>query len=258
MHRSKKEEPQKRLFFFGAVTRIRTGDLILTKDALYLLSYNSISDSFDIITRDSAFVNYFSQNFRKIFRKAIAMGKSYDIMGEKGSDTMETLLIVVDMQNDFVTGALGSTAAEAILPAVNRRIETAKRVVYTLDTHGEDYLSTQEGQKLPVPHCIKGTWGHALAEGLQIREDALRIEKPTFGSVALGDYVRACFEGGKIKAVELIGLCTDICVISNAMLLKACCPELPVRVRESCCAGVSDESHRNALAAMRVCQIEIV
>ncbi|MBQ4565920.1 MAG: cysteine hydrolase [Oscillospiraceae bacterium] len=171
---------------------------------------------------------------------------------------MKTLLIVVDMQNDFVTGALGSKDAEAILPAVNRRIEEADRVVYTLDTHGADYLSTQEGQKLPVAHCIKGTWGHALADGLQIRENAPQIEKPAFGSAALGEYVRELFDRREIDAVELIGLCTDICVISNAMLLKAVCPELPVSVRADCCAGVSPLSHQNALEAMKVCQIGIL
>ncbi len=171
---------------------------------------------------------------------------------------MKTLLIVVDMQNDFVSGALGSKDAQAILTAVNRRIETAERVVYTLDTHTADYLSTQEGQKLPVAHCIKDTWGHALAEGLLVREDAPVIEKPTFGSAALGEYVRELFDRGEIDSVELIGLCTDICVIFNALLLKAFCPELPVSVRADCCAGVSPQSHQNALAAMQVCQIEIL
>lgn len=171
---------------------------------------------------------------------------------------MKKLLIVVDMQNDFVTGVLGTAEAVQILPAVNRRIEEAEKLVYTFDTHTPDYLSTQEGRSLPVSHCIKGTWGHALADGLLIREDALRIEKPTFGSVELGTYVKELFIRGEIDSVELIGLCTDICVISNALLIKACCPELPVSVRADCCAGVTPQSHQNALNAMKVCQVEIL
>lgn len=171
---------------------------------------------------------------------------------------MKNLLVVVDMQNDFVSGALGSKDAEAILPGVNERISGAERVVYTLDTHDADYLSTQEGRNLPVPHCMKGTWGHALADGLLVREDALQMEKPTFGSVELGEYVRELFSRGEVESVELIGLCTDICVISNAMLLKAYCPELPVSVRAQCCAGVTPKSHKNALEAMKLCQIAVV
>lgn len=171
---------------------------------------------------------------------------------------MKALLIVVDMQNDFVTGALGSGEAVAILPQVNARIAGAGQVIYTLDTHGEDYLATQEGRNLPVPHCIKGTWGHELAEGLLIREDALQMEKPTFGSVKLGEYVRELFLQGEVESVELIGLCTDICVISNAMLIKAYCPELPVAVCAACCAGVTPQSHQNALEAMKLCQISIL
>lgn len=141
-----------------------------------------------------------------------------------------TLLIVVDMQNDFVTGALGTAEAQAIVPHVNAKIAAADAVVYTLDTHGEDYLATQEGKRLPVPHCIRGTWGHALADGLTVRAEAGRIEKPTFGSTALGELVRSRFAAGEIDRVELVGLCTDICVISNALLCKAFCPELPVSV----------------------------
>ena len=109
-----------------------------------------------------------------------------------------TLLIVVDMQNDFVTGALGTAEAQAIVPHVNAKIAAADAVVYTLDTHGEDYLATQEGKRLPVPHCIRGTWGHALADGLTVRAEAGRIEKPTFGSTALGELVRSRFAAGEI------------------------------------------------------------
>ena len=156
-----------------------------------------------------------------------------------------TLLIVVDMQNDFVTGALGTAEAQAIVPHVNAKIAAADAVVYTLDTHGEDYLATQEGKRLPVPHCIRGTWGHALADGLTVRAEAGRIEKPTFAA-------------GEIDRVELVGLCTDICVISNALLCKAFCPELPVSVDAACCAGVTPENHRNALSAMQCCQIDVL
>ena len=170
---------------------------------------------------------------------------------------MKKLLVVVDMQNDFVTGALGSREAQAILPAVNAKITAAQQVLYTLDTHGEDYLSTQEGRNLPVRHCIKGTWGHALADGLVVLPEARQLEKPTFGSVALAEYVRQEVADGRIEEVELVGLCTDICVISNAMLLKAYCTELPVSVDAACCAGVTPASHQNALAAMKMCQIAI-
>lgn len=167
------------------------------------------------------------------------------------------LLVVIDMQNDFVTGVLGTKEAQEILPLVNEKIAQAQRVIYTLDTHGEGYLSTQEGRKLPVPHCIRGTWGHALADGLLVKDGSEKIEKPTFGSVALGETVRGMFERAEIDSVELIGVCTDICVISNAMLLKAYCPELPVLVDASCCAGVTPQSHETALNAMQACQISI-
>ena len=170
---------------------------------------------------------------------------------------MKTLLIVVDMQNDFVSGALGTAEARAILPAVNAKIAAAEEVLFTLDTHGADYMETQEGRNLPVPHCIKGTWGHALADGMTVPAGAATLEKPTFGSVALGELVRRRFEAGEIGRVELIGLCTDICVISNALLLKAYCTELPVSVDAACCAGVTPASHANALSAMKMCQIAV-
>lgn len=171
---------------------------------------------------------------------------------------MKKLLVVVDMQNDFVGGALGSVEAQRILPEVNQKIAEAELVVYTLDTHFEDYLSTQEGKNLPVVHCIKGTWGHELAEGLLVREDGKRIEKPTFGSVELGEYVKELYTGGRISGVELVGVCTDICVISNALLIKAYCPELTVSVAAHSCAGVTPESHENALKTMASCQIKLL
>ena len=170
---------------------------------------------------------------------------------------MSRLLVVVDMQKDFVDGALGTKEAQAIVPAVEEKIKAyqaaGETVVFTLDTHGPDYLDTQEGRRLPVPHCIKGTPGWELADTLK-ELAGTRFEKGTFGSRELAEYVR---DGGFSQA-EVVGLCTDICVISNALLIKAFCPELPVSVDASCCAGVSPESHENALKAMEMCQIDVV
>ena len=166
-------------------------------------------------------------------------------------------LIVVDMQNDFIDGALGTKEAVAILPAVKAKIEGFDgRILFTRDTHEADYLETQEGKNLPVEHCIKGT------DGWQIRPelDALRkeeaVDKPSFGSVALAQMLKAydTYEE-KIDELTLIGLCTDICVISNAMIIKAYLPETPIFVDAECCAGVTPESHERALDAMAICQI---
>lgn len=177
-------------------------------------------------------------------------------------------LIVVDMQNDFVTGALGTKEAEAIVPQVLRRLsETQHRgeeVLFTRDTHGEDYLDTQEGKKLPVPHCIRGTEGWELVPQLaEYAAGRTPIDKPTFGSQYLGAVLKARDEDLKkqgkpgVEKVTLVGLCTDICVISNALLIKAFLPEAEVSVDAACCAGVTPESHKNALEAMKVCQIAV-
>ena len=171
---------------------------------------------------------------------------------------MKKLLIVVDMQTDFVTGALGTKEAQAIVPMVAEKIKKAKEdgtdVIFTLDTHEENYLDTQEGKQLPVPHCIKNTEGWMLVPQLRpLAGGCMSVEKPTFGSTRLAHIVgRAGYD-----EIELIGLCTDICVISNAMILKASVPETPISVDASCCAGVTPESHANALAAMKMCQIAI-
>lgn len=167
------------------------------------------------------------------------------------------LLVVVDMQNDFIDGALGTPEAAAVLGKVRARIERARRegetVVFTRDTHTANYLKTNEGKRLPVPHCIEGSFGHALADGLA--EEGERIfDKPTFASLALGDFAAA----ENFASIELIGVCTDICVLSNALLLKALCPEADVIVRADCCAGVTPERHETALDAMRACQIDIL
>lgn len=172
---------------------------------------------------------------------------------------MAKLLIVVDMQKDFVDGALGTGEAVAILPAVCEKIKNFPGdILVTYDTHGEDYMETSEGKKLPVLHCVKGTSGWELHE--QVAEALTGkiytgVEKPTFGSVALPRLIEE--EYTEIPEIELIGLCTDICVVSNALLLKAHFPETDISVDAACCAGVTPESHAAALSTMKSCQIEI-
>ena len=173
---------------------------------------------------------------------------------------MQKILIVVDMQNDFIDGALGTPEAVAILPKVKNKIETFDgKVIFTRDTHTDDYMNTAEGKNLPVPHCIKDTHGWQIADALlPYTKDAIIIDKPTFGSIALAELLQKEDQNEAIDEVTLIGLCTDICVISNAMLAKAALPEITVSVDASCCAGVTPESHDRALAAMQVCQIKIL
>lgn len=171
-------------------------------------------------------------------------------------------LIVVDMQKDFVDGALGSQAAQGIVPAVAERVakaaKTGEKILFTRDTHEEDYLSTQEGRKLPVAHCIRGTAGWELIEALKPYAEGQEIvDKPTFGSRALGERLVELDAQENIEEITFIGLCTDICVISNAMLVKSFLPETPLVVEAACCAGVTPESHETALRAMESCQIEI-
>ena len=172
------------------------------------------------------------------------------------------VLVVVDMQNDFVDGALGTKEACAIVPDVVKTIEGFDgKIVATRDTHAENYMDTQEGKHLPVIHCVKGTEGWKINSEIQKALDerqAVVIDKPTFGSVELGKYVRKLDREEPVDEILLIGVCTDICVISNALLLKAYLPEVPVRVTASCCAGVTPEQHEQALEAMKPCQIEIV
>lgn len=168
---------------------------------------------------------------------------------------MNTLLIVIDMQNDFLTGEKGTKEAQTILPAVNAKIEQAQHVIYTLDTHNESFLSTQQGKN--DEHCKKGSWGHSLADGLTVKENAEIIEKHTYGSLKLGETVRELADLGEIDAVELIGVCTDACVITNAILIKTFCPKLTVSVDASCCAGETPQGHRAALEIMNVCQVKL-
>ncbi len=173
---------------------------------------------------------------------------------------MQKILIVVDMQNDFIDGSLGTPEAVAILPKVEDKIKSFDgKVIFTRDTHTEDYMNTAEGKNLPVPHCIKNSHGWQIADSLlPYTKDAFIIDKPTFGSIALAEYLKQEDRKDPIEEVTLIGLCTDICVISNAMLTKAALPEITVSIDASCCAGVTPESHQRALDAMQVCQIKIL
>ena len=167
------------------------------------------------------------------------------------------VLVVVDMQNDFIDGALGTKEAQAIVPGVAKKINGfSGEVYYTMDTHEADYLSTQEGKNLPVEHCIKGSKGWEIAPEIPVINKANVLEKPTFGSVSLATMLKE--KEAELDSVTLIGLCTDICVISNAMLIKAYMPEVPVFVDASCCAGVTPKSHTNALEAMKMCQIQVL
>lgn len=185
-------------------------------------------------------------------------------------------MIVVDMQNDFVSGSLGSEMAMAIVPHAAAAVERflaeggARKLVFTKDTHEDDYPETNEGRHLPVPHCLRGTWGGEIIPelaGYASREDAAIVEKPAFGSVALPGLIRAALarherERGPLAEADitfhLMGLCTDICVVSNALLLKAHFPEAAFKVDSRGCAGVTQKSHEAALETMRMCQIEII
>ena len=173
---------------------------------------------------------------------------------------MRKILLVIDMQNDFINGALGTPEAEAIVGRVAEEIRKypTENVIATRDTHTEDYLNTQEGRKLPVVHCVRGTPGWELhPEIAAALKGAAVIDKPTFGSKELAEKLSLLSEQDDLE-VTLAGLCTDICVVSNALLIKAFLPETPVRVIADCCAGVTPESHQAALDTMRMCQIEIV
>lgn len=168
------------------------------------------------------------------------------------------VLVVIDMQNDFVTGSLGSTEAQVIVPKVVEKINSFKGQVYfTRDTHGVDYLDTLEGKNLPVPHCIIGTKGHEIIDEIIGVDESYVINKDTFGSIGLYDLIKSSMEH-EITSITLVGLCTDICVISNAMLLKAATVNIPIIVDSNCCAGVTVNTHLNALEAMKMCQIEVL
>ncbi len=166
---------------------------------------------------------------------------------------MKKTLIVIDMQNDFIDMALGTAEAVAIVPKVKQKIEeylkNGDEVIFTRDTHGADYLETPEGKKLPVPHCIKGTKGWGIADGLCVTGCKI-IDKSNFGWPH--------WDKETLESVELIGLCTDICVVSNALIIKATFPNANVTVDSTCCAGVTPESHAAALTTMKMCQIDVI
>ena len=171
---------------------------------------------------------------------------------------MRDILIVVDMQNDFIDGALGTPEAVAIVPNVKKKIQEFEGVVlFTRDTHESNYLQTQEGRNLPVPHCIRGTDGWQIRKELDELRTTEPIDKVTFGSSQLGPVLSQMNSEEPVGSITFIGLCTDICVISNVMIAKAFLPEVPIIVDAACCAGVSRQSHENALKAMEVCQVQI-
>ena len=176
---------------------------------------------------------------------------------------MGNLLVVIDMQNGFITGSLGSKEAEAIVPKVKEKLEGFEgNVIFTRDTHTKEYLKTQEGKNLPVEHCIKDSVGWEIESSLQpytMKPETIVLDKESFGSLQLAKAIETILRDTKepIEEIELVGLCTDICVISNAIILKAAFPEIPVAVDSSCCAGVTIQSHENALEAMKMCQINV-
>ena len=165
---------------------------------------------------------------------------------------MKKTLIVVDMQKDFIDGALGTKEAVAIVENVKKKIkeyqQNGDEIIFTRDTHQSNYLSTNEGKNLPVEHCIEGTEGWKIQEGLEV-PGAIYIDKPTFGYLNWKEY--------NLEEVEMVGLCTDICVVSNALIIKATYPEIQVSVDAGCCAGVTPESHRAALTTMKMCQVKV-
>ena len=180
------------------------------------------------------------------------------------------VLIIVDMQKDFIDGALGTPEAAAIVDNVAKRVANSdgELIIFTKDTHGEDYLNTPEGKKLPVPHCIQGTAGWqinpAIIDAWRGNGSTLKLPelpdntftKPVFGSVDLVNFLKA--REGEITEIEILGLCTDICVISNAIMIKNAMPNVPISVNATCCAGVTPQSHAQAINVMRMCQIDII
>ena len=169
------------------------------------------------------------------------------------------ILVVVDMQNDFIDGALGTKEAVAIVDKVADKIRNYPgKIIFTRDTHFDNYAETQEGKNLPVLHCVENTFGWQISDKLPMPDDAVIFDKPTFGSKNLAEYLVKENDREPIDEIEFIGLCTDICVISNAFVTKAFLPEIPLVADASCCSGVTPESHLNALSAMEMCQVKII
>ncbi|MCL2702785.1 MAG: cysteine hydrolase [Defluviitaleaceae bacterium] len=171
---------------------------------------------------------------------------------------MKKLLLVVDMQNDFVTGSLGTQQAVDIVPNIKDKVLEFRMernpIIFTKDTHYDNYLETQEGKNLPVAHCIKGMPGHEIVGGLDT-SDCFIFEKGSFGSLELAEYISKREE---ISEIEICGLCTDICVVSNALIIKAKFPEIKITVDSNACAGVTKESHEAALLVMKMCQVNVI
>lgn len=178
---------------------------------------------------------------------------------------MNKILVVVDMQNDFIDGALGTIEAESIVKNVILKIKKYmkdnNKIYFTMDTHNEDYLESQEGRKLPVKHCIKGTDGWNLQSEIKLlaeaQKDEIIFEKNGFGSIELADTIKNNYIDSLDTEIEIVGLCTDICVVTNAILLKTYMPNSKIIVDKTCCAGVTVQSHAEALNTMSMCQIEI-
>ena len=171
----------------------------------------------------------------------------------------ERYLLVIDVQNDFVNGSLGSDDAQAVLGNIISKVENFDGMVtFTRDTHQTDYLSTQEGKYLPVEHCIEGTEGWELADELKEyagEHGSIIYDKPSFGNMNLASDIKSLYKLNRLESVEIIGLDTDICVVSNALIIKAAVPELPIYVDTSCCAGSTRERHDAAIEVMKSCQI---
>ncbi len=172
------------------------------------------------------------------------------------------ILIVVDMQKDFIDGALGTPEAVAIVDPVAGKIREAQAngdmVLFTRDTHLENYRETEEGKNLPVPHCIKGTAGWQISEKLTGRDVDHCFDKYTFGSLEMGHFLKTMSQEAVSWRIELVGLCTDICVLSNAVIAKAALPNAHIVVDAACCAGVTPASHDTALNAMKAIQVEVL
>jgi nicotinamidase-related amidase len=175
------------------------------------------------------------------------------------------ILVAIDLQKDFTNGVLGNAECDAAADKAAKRIAAFREeqpdvpVVFTLDTHAENYMETQEGRNLPIVHCVRGTEGWKLDPRIEAvrKENDILVEKPAFGSAELPEVLKKMADGKDIDEIEFIGVCTDICVISNAMIVKAAFPEVPIVITAECCAGVTPDSHENALSAMAVCQMKI-
>ena len=172
------------------------------------------------------------------------------------------LLVVIDMQNDFVTGSLKAKDGERLLKEVVKKVESFHgEVVYTLDTHYDDYLSTNEGKNLPIEHCIKGTWGHDIPEELKMTksfEGAKKFEKNTFASVELGEYLKKLDEEEGVGDIYFLGLVADICVVSNILLIKGFLPEKNIYLFKDLTEGLTDEKKASALDVLESCQIKLI